>query len=147
MSTITKEHAKDLRNAFQCWQQDYDPVEDKAQYDMFGLGMVAMDALLASLEAEPVASCIVEDGSMCVDGFGEYVGHSLPDGTHQLYTVPPTPIVSQEATPENIAILASTFAPRGVTYQWDSDECNAAADSWNACVAAMLAAPQQEVKQ
>ncbi|EPK8041345.1 hypothetical protein Q7485_23360 [Enterobacter cloacae] len=50
MITITKEQAKDLRNAFQCWQQDYDPVEDKEQYDMFGLGMVAMDALLASLE-------------------------------------------------------------------------------------------------
>ncbi|HID8728126.1 hypothetical protein [Enterobacter hormaechei] len=55
MSTITKEQAKDLRNAFLCWQQDYDPVEDKEQYDMFGLGMVAMDALLASLEAETVA--------------------------------------------------------------------------------------------
>ncbi|EIS6415754.1 DUF550 domain-containing protein, partial [Salmonella enterica] len=26
---------------------------------------------------------------MCVDGFGEYVGHSLPDGTHQLYAAPP----------------------------------------------------------
>ncbi|HHI2217052.1 Lar family restriction alleviation protein [Enterobacter cloacae] len=50
MSIITREQAKDLRNAFQCWQQDYDPVEDKEQYDMFGLGMVAMDALLASLE-------------------------------------------------------------------------------------------------
>lgn len=55
MSTITKEQAKDLRNAFECWQQDYDPVEDKEQYDMFGLGMVAMDTLLASLEAEAVA--------------------------------------------------------------------------------------------
>ncbi|EEY3210199.1 hypothetical protein CVO44_003431 [Escherichia coli] len=46
---------------------------------------------LASLEAEPVASCIIEDGGMCVDGFGEYVGHSLPDGTHQLYAAPPVP--------------------------------------------------------
>lgn len=55
MSTITKDQAKDLRNAFECWQQDYDPIEDKEQYDMFGLGMVAMDALLASLEAEAVA--------------------------------------------------------------------------------------------
>lgn len=53
-------------------------------------------------------------------------------------TAPPAPVVPEEATPENIAILASTFAPRGVTYQWDSDECNAAADSWNACRDAML---------
>ena len=44
MSTITKEQAKDLRNAFECWQQDYEPAEDKEQYDMFGLGIVAMDA-------------------------------------------------------------------------------------------------------
>lgn len=46
---------------------------------------------LASLEAEPVAECIVEDGGMCIDGFSEYIGHSLPDGTHQLYTAPPAP--------------------------------------------------------
>ncbi|EOL9077634.1 hypothetical protein ACM92Y_004299, partial [Cronobacter malonaticus] len=47
MITISNEQAKDLRNAFKCWQQDYDPVEDKEQYDMFGLGVVAMDELLA----------------------------------------------------------------------------------------------------
>ncbi|EKS1846882.1 DUF551 domain-containing protein [Cronobacter muytjensii] len=56
MSTINTEQAKDLRNAFECWQQDYDPVEDKEQYDMFGLGVVAMDELLAlRKEREPVA--------------------------------------------------------------------------------------------
>lgn len=51
MSTITREQAKDLRNAFECWQQDYDPAADKEQYEMFGLGVVAMDVLLASLDA------------------------------------------------------------------------------------------------
>ncbi|EHD2893710.1 hypothetical protein OCP57_004660 [Escherichia coli] len=51
---------------------------------------------LASLESEPVASCIIEDGGMCVDGFGEYVGHSLPDGSHDLYTAPPAPIVQAQ---------------------------------------------------
>ncbi|EOC0398827.1 hypothetical protein ACI09G_001563 [Cronobacter sakazakii] len=58
MSTISTEQAKDLRNAFECWQQDYDPVEDKEQYEMFGLGVVAMDELLALRKererAEPV---------------------------------------------------------------------------------------------
>ena len=48
---ITREQAKDLRNAFECWQQDYDPAADKEQYEMFGLGVVAMDVLLASLDA------------------------------------------------------------------------------------------------
>ncbi|EPE3185098.1 hypothetical protein ACT5AG_002638 [Cronobacter sakazakii] len=59
MSTISTEQAKDLRNAFECWQEDYDPVEDKEQYEMFGLGVVAMDELLALRKererAEPVA--------------------------------------------------------------------------------------------
>ncbi|EBH1568730.1 hypothetical protein NU090_004163 [Salmonella enterica] len=50
---------------------------------------------LASLEAEPVASCIIEDGHMCVDGFCEYVDHSLPDGTYQLYTAPPASVVPE----------------------------------------------------
>ncbi|MFZ4221368.1 DUF551 domain-containing protein, partial [Enterobacter ludwigii] len=58
---------------------------------------------------------------------------------HPLYAAPPAPVsVPDEAAPDNIEILASTYAPRGVTYQWDRDECNAAADSWNACRAAML---------
>lgn len=61
-----------------------------------------------------------------------------------LYTAPPATVsVPDEANPENIEIIASTFAPRGVTYQWDSDECNAAADSWNACRAAMLQGADQ----
>ncbi|EPA5460723.1 ead/Ea22-like family protein [Escherichia coli] len=50
-----------------------------------------LDVLDTPQDAKPVASCIVEDGCMCIDGFGEYVGHSLPDGTHQLYTAPPAP--------------------------------------------------------
>ncbi|EGK3022393.1 DUF551 domain-containing protein [Escherichia albertii] len=78
---------------------------------------------LASLEAEPVASCIIEDGCMCVDGFGEYVGHSLPDGTHQLYTAPPALVV-----PDEMDLL--TCHLDGVTETY--------ADGWNACRAAML---------
>ncbi|EAQ5874228.1 DUF550 domain-containing protein [Salmonella enterica subsp. enterica serovar Schwarzengrund] len=83
MTTITREEVKafieqiesDLSNG---WE---------AQIFELKLARIA----LAALEAEPVASCIIEDGGMCVDGFGEYVGHSLPDGTHQLYAAPPAP--------------------------------------------------------
>ncbi len=78
---------------------------------------------LASLESEPVASCIIEDGGMCVDGFGEYVGHSLPDGSHDLYTAPPAPVV-----PDEMDLL--TCHLDGVTETY--------ADGWNACRAAML---------
>lgn len=49
----------------------------------------------------------------------------------------PTPVVPEEATPKNIEMLASARV-RNVTFQWDEDERNAAADSWNACRAAML---------
>ncbi|EOC1305556.1 DUF551 domain-containing protein [Cronobacter dublinensis] len=65
MSTISNELVKDLRMAFAVWQQDYDPVEDKEQYDMLGLGVVAMDELLALRKererAEPVYQCM-DDG-------------------------------------------------------------------------------------
>ena len=51
---------------------------------------------LAAMDSEPVAVCIVEDGQMCPDGFGE-CDHSLPDGTHELYAAPqPEPVVSAE---------------------------------------------------
>ncbi|MEG6446443.1 hypothetical protein [Enterobacter cloacae] len=134
MSIITREQAKDLRNAFQCWQQDYDPVEDKEQYYMFGLGMVAMDALLASLE--PVSVIKIDHESSLIKHVKRVVSET---------NAPPAPVsVPDEATPDNIQMLASTYAPRGVTYQWDSDECNAAADSWNACRAAMFQGAEQQ---
>ena len=104
---------------------------------------------LASLEAEPVAMRwrYLPDG---IHGMGEwnyrdqgYIdtlnAYHLSRKKELLYTAPPAPVaVPDEATPENIEILASTFAPHGVTYQWDRDECNAAADSWNSCREAML---------
>ncbi|EIH0917908.1 DUF551 domain-containing protein, partial [Escherichia coli] len=83
---------------------------------------------LASLEAEPVAECIVEDGGMCIDGFGEYVGHSLPDGTHQLYTAPPAPVVPEEKPMPNPLSM----------YAVDAVAAIAEVRGWNACRAAML---------
>ncbi|MDM2960376.1 hypothetical protein OGX84_09480 [Citrobacter sp. CK202] len=56
----------------------------------------------------------------------------------KLYTAPPAPVVPEEATPDNIEILASARVDSSVSFQWDEDERNAAADSWNACRAAML---------
>ncbi|EPT8336719.1 hypothetical protein ACVS3M_002244 [Enterobacter hormaechei] len=113
----------------------------KEQYDMFGLGIVAMDALLASLEAEVVGYVDAEYAELLKSGHIESCSVYVEpgDGCITVFTAQPEPVsVPDEATPENIEILASTFAPRGVTYQWDRDECNAAADSWNACRAAML---------
>ncbi|WP_320714355.1 DUF551 domain-containing protein [Enterobacter cloacae] len=102
---------------------------------------------LASLEAEAVAfrSKLKPPSAIGSENW-DYTDHRQPDAfelencvIEPLYTAQPAPVsVQDEATPDNIQMLASTYAPRGVTYQWDSDECNAAADSWNACRATML---------
>ena len=115
MSTITREQAKDLRNAFQCWQQDYDPVEDKEQYDMFGLGVVAMDSLLASLEAVPV-------GTFKKGPCGYHP--SFHEDAVPLYTAPPAPV----------------YVPAAMEMDDDFDSSfeHGKAVGWNACRAAML---------
>lgn len=55
----------------------------------------------------------------------------------------PAPVVPEEATPDSIEILASARRRDHAVFQWDEDQRNAAADSWNACRAAML----QELKK
>lgn len=53
------------------------------------------------------------------------------------------PVVPEEATPDSIEILASARRRDHAVFQWDEDQRNAAADSWNAFRAAML----QELKK
>nr|WP_117114717.1 DUF551 domain-containing protein [Klebsiella variicola] len=61
----------------------------------------------------------------------------------KLYRHAQQPVVPEEATPDSIEILASARRRDHAVFQWDEDQRNAAADSWNACRAAMLtAAPQ-----
>jgi len=117
MTTITKERLLTIKQ----WRETYGPGSNVVlpAEEAEELARIA----LASLEAEPVASCIIEDGCMCVDGFGEYVGHSLPDGMHELYAVPPALVV-----PDEMDLL--TCHLDGVTETY--------ADGWNACRAAML---------
>lgn len=129
MSTITKEQAKDLRNAFQCWQQYYDPVEDKEQYDMFGLAMVAMDALLASLDAEPVYQ-LWDEGYYDTEK-GTYNAVLMAGGRGRIvYTAPPAPVSVPDAyvrDERGRMMLNGRQEPR-IGYS----------AGWNACRAAML---------
>ena len=61
-----------------------------------------------------------------------------------LYAVPqPEQVVPEEVTPDSIEILASARRRDHAVFQWDEDQRNAAADSWNAFRAAML----QELKK
>ncbi|EOE5655244.1 hypothetical protein ACKJVO_004360 [Cronobacter sakazakii] len=101
MSTISTEQAKDLRNAFECWQQDYDPVEDKEQYEMFGLGVVAMDELLAlrkERETEESAVCQKCGNTGLADS-----GGVQPWGEPILIecdcTAPPAPDIADDSLP------------------------------------------------
>lgn len=96
-------------------------------------GVTAPDLPPLEGEQEPVADVVAwrKEGEERTCDI-RWRRHDVAPGP--LYSVPQIP---DEATPDNIQMLASTFAPRGVTYQWDSDECNAAADSWNACRSAM----------
>lgn len=108
----------------------------------------AITILLANgmkVEAKPVAVCTVKGGQMCPDGFGECI-HSLPDGVHELFAAPqPTLVVPEEATPDSIEILASARRRDHAVFQWDEDQRNAAADSWNAFRDAMLQAVNSPV--
>ncbi|EOI3576215.1 DUF551 domain-containing protein [Cronobacter turicensis] len=108
MSTISTEQAKDLRMAFAVWQQDYDPVEDKAQYEMFGLGIVAMDELLALRKererAEPVYQFIYNNPYE--EGYAEWLDcnkdyfNGVPEDCRRiLYTAPPAPVVPGDWLP------------------------------------------------
>lgn len=113
MSIITREQAKDLRNAFQCWQQDYDPVEDKEQYYMFGLGMVAMDALLASLE--PVSVIKIDHESSLIKHVKRVVSET---------NAPPAPVSVPDAME--------------MDDDFDSAFEHGKAVGWSACRAAIL---------
>lgn len=120
MAELTKEWLKQTI-------AEYEANRDELPFGLDTNSAIELQAFklaLASLEAEPVASCIIEDGGMCVDGFGEYVGHSLPDGTHQLYTAPPALVVPDKLPREYI---------RGWPLAY-SDY----AEGWNDCREAML---------
>ncbi|MCC9378921.1 DUF551 domain-containing protein [Enterobacter hormaechei subsp. steigerwaltii] len=142
MITLTKEW---LLKTIAELEADRDAVPGVVNEDA-ARALEAMKIALASLEADVVA-WTDEQELRDVEKYGcgylftanPITPNADPHRVIKLYTAPPVPVsVPDEATPDNIQILASTFAPCGVTYQWDRDECNAAADSWNACRAAML---------
>ncbi|SWC51643.1 hypothetical protein [Klebsiella pneumoniae] len=128
-SKLTIEQAKRLRNDFECWQQDYDPKDDKEQYDMFGRGMVAMDMLIAGMYQEPVA--YTDERNLGYIDRGRETAYLWGKQNSETGDVPlyrhaqPAPVVPE------------------LMVDWQENEFSA---GWNACRAAMLAAAPQEVK-
>lgn len=96
-------------------------------------GVTAPDLPPLEGEQEPVADVVAwhKEGEERTCDI-RWRRHDIAPGP--LYAVPQIP---DEATPDNIEILASIRPPHGVAYQWDEDQRNAAADAWNACRGAM----------
>ncbi|EOV2105365.1 DUF551 domain-containing protein [Klebsiella pneumoniae] len=102
---------------------------------------------LAAMDSEPAAP-VAEIVSIYGDpeAFGEreirpLVGiQQMPYGTKLYRHAQTAPVVPEEATPDSIEILASARRRDHAVFQWDEDQRNAAADSWNACRAAMFQA-------
>ncbi|MBF2748276.1 DUF551 domain-containing protein [Enterobacter bugandensis] len=146
MSKITKELAQsvsDLKAGYTLGHTDVAILNELARIALASLELERGMIRRFDLDMSDCDSCGQDCGADMVEDLdGEYVlwDEVLPHlYRYDEYTAPPAQVsVPDEATPENIEILASTYAPCGVTYQWDRGECNAAADSWNACRAAML---------
>lgn len=137
-STITRERL-DWLSQISC----RDDIEDIGGDEIRELASMA----LAAMDSEPVAwtwhyreqwhvtnderraEFVAKDGDVAV----------LPLYRH----AQPAPVVPEEATPDRIEILASARRRDHAVFQWDEDQRNAAADSCNACRAAML----QELKK
>ena len=111
----------------------------------------ALEHLLATMNSEPVAFTEKHEISN-MHATGIYLRAWPADRARNAvegYTIPlylhaqPAPVVPEEATPDSIEILASARRRDHAVFQWDEDQRNAAAESWNAFRAAML----QELKK
>ena len=104
-------------------------------------------ALLASMDTEPVAYTdernlgYIDRGRETAYLWGKQNSEASDVALYR--HAQPAPVVPEEATPDSIEILASARRRDRAVFQWDEDQRNAAADSWNACRAAMLAAAPQ----
>ncbi|WP_241366365.1 hypothetical protein [Klebsiella quasipneumoniae] len=89
---------------------------------------------LAAMDSEPVAEVL----SNRPGNDSSTIDRALPVGTQLYRHAQPAPVVPEEATSDSIEILASARRRDHAVFQWGEDQRNAAADSWNACRAAML---------
>ncbi|SSG60287.1 Eaa1 [Klebsiella pneumoniae] len=112
--------------------------------DDLGLSMDELSELarmaLAAMDSEPVI--IVGDDGGDALSYRRLI-QSFAPGTKLYRHAQPAPVLPEEATPDSIEILASARRRDHAVFQWDEDQRNAAADSWNAFRAAML----QELKK
>lgn len=130
-SKLTIEQAKRLRNDFECWQQDYDPKDDKEQYDMFGRGMAAMDMLIAGMYQEPVA--YTDERNLGYIDRGRETAYLWGKQNSETGDVPlyrhaqPAPVVISEFIPKN---LDKALGVVGVALPESKEEFNFQIERW-----------------
>lgn len=147
-STITRERLEKIKS----WRETYGagsnvmlPAEEAEE-----LARMA----LAAMDSEPVAWLAIYHGEVYDEAIGitrsvveaqaDHFGwESALTEIIPLYRHAQQPVVPEEATSDSIEILASARRRDHAVFQWDEDQRNAAADSWNACRAAILAAAPQ----
>lgn len=139
-STITRERLEKIKS----WRETYGagsnvmlPAEEAEE-----LARIA----LAAMDSEPVAVIDLANLDYLLSGADADVWPPEREemGDVLLYRhAQPAPVLPEEATPDSIEILASARRRDHAVFQWDEDQRNAAADSWNAFRAAML----QELKK
>lgn len=108
--TLTTEQLRALRDSLKSWQDGYDPVDDKEQYEMFVTAETAVGELLANREAQPVFFIEIEGDDWInagrIDGNTRPDLGLLPDGINYLYAAPPAPADSGvNAQSELVAIV------------------------------------------
>ncbi|HDZ2125485.1 TPA: hypothetical protein RRZ98_003718 [Klebsiella pneumoniae] len=141
-STITRERLEQLADNNTICKVSWDERIELAQ-----IALAAMDSDPVGWTDEQELRDVEKDGCGYLFKANPITPHADPRRVILLYRhAQPAPVVPEEATPDSIEILASARRRDHAVFQWDEDQRNAAADSWNACRAAMLAAAPQEVK-
>lgn len=140
-SKLTREQAEDTIEGLEGM------ISRGVQSVYLDMAIAGMRQLIATLDSEPVAVVELSDyvtaAQLVGEGPARKAVHELYEGAlrigDKLYRhAQPAPVVPEEATPDSIEILASARRRDHAVFQWDEDQRNAAADSWNACRAAML---------
>lgn len=147
-SKLTRERLEKIKS----WRETYGagsnvmlPAEEAEE--LASIALAAMDSEPVGWTDEQELRDVEKDGCGYLFKANPITPHADPRRVILLYRhAQPAPVVPEEATPDSIEILASARRRDHAVFQWDEDQRNAAADSWNACRAAMLAAAPQEVK-
>lgn len=149
MRAIAKAEPKSVKEKFELEEGLWRYASQKTIKAIVGHIDALEFALAANREAQPVSEpdyIRLDCGCCGFETLNDYDFHDgsvcpkcnhRPLGKTELYTAPPAPAVPEEATTKNVERLAHSHLD---TYQLDEDEANLAADIWNACRAAMLAA-------